>query len=279
MSYREEAPGQAQDSLEGLYLSAGLGTPRCPPRGAGRGSWGEGGLVLLMLSSALPVPFLAVPIKPSVCPDFLLPMALKGAYPTMRHPAVSRVCAPGGSRVCSNYSAPYGSRAGCSCGAPRGACVSCSCGAPRGACVSCSCCTPRGTCVSCSCSTPRGACVSCGAPQGACGFGSCGACSAPRGSCGACSAPPRFLWRSTRFLFSLPWFLCPLLAHRPRTFLRLLPSPLCSPSATRDSCAPRSGPQGSGFEPLLCHHVCDVCMFSLCCHGVFSRYSSFPKTC
>ncbi|KAK5601522.1 hypothetical protein CRENBAI_024564 [Crenichthys baileyi] len=43
-SHREEAQGTAQDTLEGLCLSAGLGTPWAPPGGAGGGVWGEGPL-------------------------------------------------------------------------------------------------------------------------------------------------------------------------------------------------------------------------------------------
>ncbi|KAJ0068126.1 hypothetical protein NL108_016284 [Boleophthalmus pectinirostris] len=35
MSHQEEAPGKTQDTLEGLCFSAGLGTPRGPPRRAG----------------------------------------------------------------------------------------------------------------------------------------------------------------------------------------------------------------------------------------------------
>ena len=45
MSHREETPGSTQDTLEGLYLSAGLGTPQMDPPGrAGGSSWGEGDL-------------------------------------------------------------------------------------------------------------------------------------------------------------------------------------------------------------------------------------------
>uniref|UniRef100_A0A3B5A479 BED-type domain-containing protein n=1 Tax=Stegastes partitus TaxID=144197 RepID=A0A3B5A479_9TELE len=40
----EETPGQTQDPLERLYLSAGLGTPRDPPGRAGKRRRGEGGL-------------------------------------------------------------------------------------------------------------------------------------------------------------------------------------------------------------------------------------------
>ncbi|MEQ2194675.1 hypothetical protein XENOCAPTIV_001329 [Xenoophorus captivus] len=43
-SHWEEAQGKAQDTLERLCLSAGLGTPWAPPRGAGGGVWGEGRL-------------------------------------------------------------------------------------------------------------------------------------------------------------------------------------------------------------------------------------------
>ncbi|MEQ2235866.1 hypothetical protein ILYODFUR_006588, partial [Ilyodon furcidens] len=51
-SHREEAQGTAQDTLEGLYLSAGLGTPWAPPGGAGRGVWGEGRLGVSAESAA-----------------------------------------------------------------------------------------------------------------------------------------------------------------------------------------------------------------------------------
>ncbi|MED6246911.1 hypothetical protein ATANTOWER_026076 [Ataeniobius toweri] len=43
-SHREEAQSTAQDMLEGLCLSAGLGTTLAFPRGAGGGVWGEGSL-------------------------------------------------------------------------------------------------------------------------------------------------------------------------------------------------------------------------------------------
>ena len=42
MSDREETSGPTQDMLEGLYLSAGLGTPRDSPERAGGSGWGEG---------------------------------------------------------------------------------------------------------------------------------------------------------------------------------------------------------------------------------------------
>ncbi|MED6280828.1 hypothetical protein CHARACLAT_014914 [Characodon lateralis] len=45
-SHREE------DTLEGLCLSAGLGTPWAPPGGAGRGVWGEGRLGVSAESAA-----------------------------------------------------------------------------------------------------------------------------------------------------------------------------------------------------------------------------------
>ncbi|MED6246040.1 hypothetical protein ATANTOWER_012027 [Ataeniobius toweri] len=51
-SHREEAQGTAQDTLEGLCLSAGLGTPWAPPGGAGRGVWGEGHLGVSAESAA-----------------------------------------------------------------------------------------------------------------------------------------------------------------------------------------------------------------------------------
>ncbi|MED6283016.1 hypothetical protein CHARACLAT_004411 [Characodon lateralis] len=51
-SHREEAQGTAQDTLEGLCLSAGLGTPWAPPGGAGRGVWGEGRLGISAESAA-----------------------------------------------------------------------------------------------------------------------------------------------------------------------------------------------------------------------------------
>uniref|UniRef100_A0A3P9HS93 C-type lectin domain-containing protein n=1 Tax=Oryzias latipes TaxID=8090 RepID=A0A3P9HS93_ORYLA len=44
MSHWAEAPGKTQDTLERPRLSAGLGTPRGPPRGAGGSGWGEGSL-------------------------------------------------------------------------------------------------------------------------------------------------------------------------------------------------------------------------------------------
>ncbi|MEQ2234663.1 hypothetical protein ILYODFUR_033825, partial [Ilyodon furcidens] len=43
-SHREEAQRTAQDTLKGLCLLAGLGTPWAPPGGAGGGVWGEGRL-------------------------------------------------------------------------------------------------------------------------------------------------------------------------------------------------------------------------------------------
>ncbi len=43
-SHWEEAPGETQDTLEGLCLPAVLGTPWGPPRGAGGGVRGSGGL-------------------------------------------------------------------------------------------------------------------------------------------------------------------------------------------------------------------------------------------
>ncbi|MEQ2274327.1 hypothetical protein XENORESO_018498 [Xenotaenia resolanae] len=51
-SQREEAQGTAQDMLEGLCLSAGLGTPWAPPGGAGGGVWGEGRLGVSAESAA-----------------------------------------------------------------------------------------------------------------------------------------------------------------------------------------------------------------------------------
>ena len=45
-SHWEEAPGKTQDTLEGLCLSAGLGTPRGPPGRAGGSGRGEGSLGL-----------------------------------------------------------------------------------------------------------------------------------------------------------------------------------------------------------------------------------------
>ena len=47
MSYREETEGQTQDTLERLYLPAGLGAPWDPTGGAGGSGWGEGGLGFL----------------------------------------------------------------------------------------------------------------------------------------------------------------------------------------------------------------------------------------
>ncbi|MEQ2302382.1 G protein-activated inward rectifier potassium channel 1 [Ameca splendens] len=51
-SHRGEAQGTAQDTLEGLCLSAGLGTPWAPPGGAGGGVWGEGRLGVSAESAA-----------------------------------------------------------------------------------------------------------------------------------------------------------------------------------------------------------------------------------
>ncbi|KAK5601159.1 hypothetical protein CRENBAI_003406 [Crenichthys baileyi] len=51
-SHREEAQGTAQDTLEGLCLSAGLVTPWAPPGGAGGGVWGEGRLGVSAESAA-----------------------------------------------------------------------------------------------------------------------------------------------------------------------------------------------------------------------------------
>lgn len=44
MSNQEEATGQTQDMLKGLYLLAGLGIPLCFPGKAGGGGQGEGNL-------------------------------------------------------------------------------------------------------------------------------------------------------------------------------------------------------------------------------------------
>ena len=38
----KKAPGQTQNSQEGLYIPSDLGTPQDPPGGAGEGHWGEG---------------------------------------------------------------------------------------------------------------------------------------------------------------------------------------------------------------------------------------------
>ncbi|MEQ2159325.1 hypothetical protein GOODEAATRI_021659 [Goodea atripinnis] len=52
-SHQEEAQGTAQDTLEGLCLSAGLGTPWTPPRRTGGGGvWGEGCLGVSAESAA-----------------------------------------------------------------------------------------------------------------------------------------------------------------------------------------------------------------------------------
>ncbi|MEQ2297775.1 hypothetical protein AMECASPLE_038108 [Ameca splendens] len=51
-SHWEEAQGMAQDTLEGLCLLAGLGTPWPPPGGAGGGVWGEGCLGVSAESAA-----------------------------------------------------------------------------------------------------------------------------------------------------------------------------------------------------------------------------------
>ena len=46
MSDWEETSGPTQDTLEGLYLWAGLGTPQDSPGRAGGSGWGEGCLGL-----------------------------------------------------------------------------------------------------------------------------------------------------------------------------------------------------------------------------------------
>ncbi|MEQ2225523.1 hypothetical protein ILYODFUR_018347 [Ilyodon furcidens] len=51
-SHWEEAQGTAQDTLEGLCLSAGLGTTWSPPGGAGGGVWREGRLGVSVESDA-----------------------------------------------------------------------------------------------------------------------------------------------------------------------------------------------------------------------------------
>ncbi|MEQ2238118.1 Disheveled-associated activator of morphogenesis 1 [Ilyodon furcidens] len=51
-SHQEEVQVTAQDTLEGLCLSAGLGTPWAPPGGAGRGVWREGRLGVSAESAA-----------------------------------------------------------------------------------------------------------------------------------------------------------------------------------------------------------------------------------
>ena len=52
MSYREETSGQTQDTLEGLHLPVGLGTPWDPPGRAGGSGWGEEGLGFLAEAAA-----------------------------------------------------------------------------------------------------------------------------------------------------------------------------------------------------------------------------------
>ncbi|MEQ2281307.1 hypothetical protein AMECASPLE_028943 [Ameca splendens] len=51
-SHREEAQGMAQDTLEGLCLSVGLGTPWALPGGAGGDVWGQGRLGVSAESAA-----------------------------------------------------------------------------------------------------------------------------------------------------------------------------------------------------------------------------------
>ncbi|MEQ2193817.1 hypothetical protein XENOCAPTIV_015096, partial [Xenoophorus captivus] len=51
-SHVEEAQGTARNTLDGLCLSAGLGTPWAPPGGAGGGVWGEGRLGVSAESAA-----------------------------------------------------------------------------------------------------------------------------------------------------------------------------------------------------------------------------------
>lgn len=44
MSHQEKAPRWTQETLERIYLLAGLGMPRGPPGGALGGGWVEGSL-------------------------------------------------------------------------------------------------------------------------------------------------------------------------------------------------------------------------------------------
>ena len=41
MSSWEEVPGQTQNTLEGLHVSSGLGTPQDPLGGTGKCHWGQ----------------------------------------------------------------------------------------------------------------------------------------------------------------------------------------------------------------------------------------------
>ena len=52
MSNWTKTPGQTQDTLERLCLSAGLGTPQYSPGGGRGGGWGERGLSLFAQSAA-----------------------------------------------------------------------------------------------------------------------------------------------------------------------------------------------------------------------------------
>ena len=52
----EETSGQTQDTLERLYLLAGLGTSLCPPGGVGGCSWGEGSVWMSLLKLLPPRP-------------------------------------------------------------------------------------------------------------------------------------------------------------------------------------------------------------------------------
>lgn len=44
ISHRQETPRKTQDTPEGLRLSAGMRTPRCPAGWAGGVDWGQGSL-------------------------------------------------------------------------------------------------------------------------------------------------------------------------------------------------------------------------------------------
>lgn len=57
MSHEEESPGQTQDTLERLYLSAGLGMPQyCPGYAGGSGCLGRSGILCLDCCTCDPGP-------------------------------------------------------------------------------------------------------------------------------------------------------------------------------------------------------------------------------
>ncbi|MEQ2291636.1 hypothetical protein AMECASPLE_015026 [Ameca splendens] len=95
MSHLEEAQGMAQDTLEGLCLSAGLGTPWAPHGGAGGGVWGEGRLGVSPKSAA-PATRSRIKRKTTRC-DRQLPGTCEptgGTYLSSRSPARKNLVCP-----------------------------------------------------------------------------------------------------------------------------------------------------------------------------------------